>query len=177
MDVTRAWLIVPLVHHERLFGIMMLGRSRSAREVNWEDYDILKTVGRQAASYLAQEETSKALAEARQFEAFNKRFAFVVHDIKNLVSQLSLILSNAARHRANKAFQDDMIETVRQSVEKMNRMLKQLHAEPGWSEPKAAVELTSLLRKVVANQCRARLIRGPRSAGRQDVGGRRRGSA
>ena len=150
--IGRAWLIVPLMHHDRLFGVMILGRPRSARDLNWEDYDILKTVGRQAASYLAQEETSEALAEARQFEAFNKRFAFVVHDIKNLVSQLSLILSNAAKHRANKEFQDDMIETVRQSVEKMNRMLKQLHAEPSWSEPKSPVELTALLRKVVDSQ-------------------------
>jgi putative PEP-CTERM system histidine kinase len=137
---------------ERLYGVMILGRPRVSRQLAWEDFDLLKTVTRQAASYLAEQDTSEALAAARQFEAFNKRFAFVIHDIKNLASQLSLILSNAEKHRGNVQFQNDMIETVRQSVEKINRMLKQLHAEPERSAPRAAVELAALLSDIVATQ-------------------------
>jgi putative PEP-CTERM system histidine kinase len=154
-ELSRAWLVVPLIHHERLFGIMVIGRSRVERELSWEDIDILKTVGRQAASYLAQQESDEALAEARQFEAFNKRFAFIAHDIKNLVSQLSLVLTNAVRHRDNAAFQADVIETLRQSVDKLNRMLRQLHEQPKGIEPTAAVELSVLLRDIVANRSRA----------------------
>ena len=100
---------------------MVLGRPRVERPLAWEDFDILKTVGRQAASYLALQESDRALTEARQFEAFNKRFAFVIHDIKNLASQLSLILANTARHRGNADFQEDVIETVRESVEKIEQ--------------------------------------------------------
>lgn len=147
--IARAWLIVPLFHHETLFGMMLLGQPRAPRELSWEDFDILKTVARQAASYLAEQAASEALTEARQFEAFNKRFAFVAHDIKNLASQLSLILSNAAKHRGNLQFQDDVIETVRQSVDKINRMLKQLHAEPGPELPTRRVALAPLLRQLV----------------------------
>lgn len=150
--VPRAWLVIPLFHHDRLYAIMIVGSPRAQRALTWEDFDILKTVGGQAASILAQQDTSAALAEVRQFEAFNKRFAFVAHDIKNLVSQLSLILSNAARHRGNVDFQDDVIRTVRQSVDKMNRMLRQLHAEPRETLCEEAVDLTSLLRDVVAEQ-------------------------
>ena len=153
--LSRAWLIVPLIHHERLFGIMVIGKQRVERELTWEDVDILKTVGRQAASYLAQQESDEALADARQFEAFNKRFAFIAHDIKNLVSQLSLVLANAVRHRDNAAFQADVIETLRQSVDKLNRMLRQLHAQPKIIEPTAAVDLTVLLREIVAHRSRA----------------------
>ena len=148
-----AWLVIPLLQHERLFGFMVLGRSRAERVVTWEDFDILKTVGQQAASHLAQQESDEALTEARQFEDFNKRFAFVAHDVKNLVSQLSLILRNSARHRGNAEFQDDMIETVRQSVDKLNRMLRQLHAKP--AELPKSVELSRLLRDVVAQRGRA----------------------
>ena len=83
---TRAWLVLPLVHLERIYGVMVLGRPRVSRELTWEDFDLLKTVSRQAASYLSDQDTSEALAAARQFEAFNKRFAFVIHDIKNLAS-------------------------------------------------------------------------------------------
>jgi putative PEP-CTERM system histidine kinase len=151
--VTRAWLIIPLIHHDRLFGIMILGRPRASRRLSWEDFDILKTIGRQAASYLALRESDRALTEARQFEDFNKRFAFVAHDIKNLVSQLSLILANAARHSGNAAFQSDMIETVRQSVDKMNRMLRQLNAQPAQPEPKA-VDLGAVLSDIAARRGR-----------------------
>jgi len=148
----RAWLILPLHHHDELIGIMMLGRPRAARELSWEDFDLLKTVARQAASYLAEHAASEALLEARQFEAFNKRFAFVVHDIKNLASQLSLILSNAPKYRGNARFQDDVIETVRQSVEKMHRMLTQLHAPPQMPATSPPVALAPLLRQIVATQ-------------------------
>ena len=109
-------------------------------------------MARQAASYLAEQAASEALLEARQFEAFNKRFAFVVHDIKNLASQLSLILSNAAKHSGNARFQSDMIETVRQSVDKMNRMLRQLHAQPEESAPPAAFALAPMLHLIVATR-------------------------
>jgi putative PEP-CTERM system histidine kinase len=150
--IARAWLIVPLIRHERLFGIIILGRSRATRVLMWEDFDLLKTVGRQAASYLAEQETSEALAEARQFEAFNKRFAFIAHDIKNLVSQLSLILTNAGRHRGNAAFQQDANETLQRSVDKLNRMLRQLHAQPHRTESGQPVVLAPLLQEIVATR-------------------------
>ena len=149
---TNAWLIVPLVHHDHLLGLIVLGRPRAARQLSWEDFDILKTIGRQAASYLAEQQIGEALAEARQFETFNKRFAFVIHDIKNLVSQLSLMLSNAAKHRGNAQFQDDMLATVKQSVDKMNRMLKQLHAEPDRRQQQKRVDLAPLLHNIVTGR-------------------------
>ncbi len=151
---SRAWLVIPLLLDERLVGILVIGRSRAERALTWEDFDILKTVGQQAASYLAQQKSDEALAEARQFEAFNKRFAFVAHDIKNLVSQLSLLLANSERHRANAEFQSAMIETVRQSVDKLNRMLRQLQTEPPRTQLMKSVELGPLLRDLVGRHSR-----------------------
>lgn len=147
----RLWLIVPLIRHERLFGILLIGRPRAPRALTWEDLDLLKIVGREAASYLAEAETSRALSEARQFEAFNKRFAFIAHDIKNLASQLSLILRNAERHRDNEDFQRDANETLRRSVEKLNRMLRQLSA-PLAEDKTKAIALAPLLSDIVAHR-------------------------
>lgn len=147
----RAWIIVPLIHHEQLRGFIVLGKPRAPKHLDWEDYDLLKTIGRQAASYLAEYELSEALADARQFEAFNKRFAFVIHDIKNLVSQLSLLVTNAARHRHNAAFQDDMIKTIEGSVEKMKRLLLQLHNQPAQGKP---VEIGRLVQGLVESHGR-----------------------
>ena len=111
---------------------------------------MLKTAGQQAASYLAQLEAAKALLVARQFESFNRMSAFVVHDLKNLVSQLSLLLVNVKKHRNNPAFLDDMIGTVQNSVEKMQRLLTQLRSGSPSPVGPSVIELETLLRTAVA---------------------------
>lgn len=146
----RAWLVIPLLLDDKLFAVLVLGRARAERDLTWEDFDLLKTVARQAASYLAQQRSDEALAEARQFEAFNKRFAFVAHDIKNLVSQLSLLLANSEKQRDNPQFQTAMIETVRRSLEKLNMMLRQLRAEPPRQQSAGRIALGTLLRDFLA---------------------------
>jgi putative PEP-CTERM system histidine kinase len=125
-DDTRAWAIVPLVHFGRLTGVAILARPPINRELDWEDLDMMRVVGRQLASYLAEATSQQSLTENRQFEQFNRRFAFVMHDIKNLVSQLSILARNAEKHASKPDFQVDMVETLKSSVEKMNDLLKRL---------------------------------------------------
>src|SRR5205085_1739652 len=96
------------------------------RPLDWEDFDLLRTAGRQAASSLAEAQSQEALANAQRFEEFNRRFAFILHDIKNLVSQLSLLARNAERHADNPEFRADMVATLRSSVGKMNELLMRL---------------------------------------------------
>jgi putative PEP-CTERM system histidine kinase len=125
-DENRAWAIVPLVHFGQLAGIAVLARPPLKRSLDWEDLDMMRVVGRQLASYLAEAVSQQALAENRQFEQFNRRFAFVMHDIKNLVSQLSILSRNAEKHANNPEWQADMVETLKSSVDKMNDLLKRL---------------------------------------------------
>jgi putative PEP-CTERM system histidine kinase len=125
------WLAVPLVHLDSLAGVILLERTLARRTLNWEDYDLLRTLGRQAASYIAESSTQIALDEAAKFDEFNRRFAFIMHDIKNLVSQLSLVARNAERHADNPAFRADMVKTLQSSVGKMNDLLARLAQRPG----------------------------------------------
>ncbi len=148
MAIPRAWLVVPLILHEQLLGFVVLAHSRGQIGLNWEVSDLLKTAGRQAASYLAQLEAAKALLVARQFESFNRMSAFVVHDLKNLVSQLSLLLSNAEKHKHNPDFQQDMIGTIEHSVEKMKRLLLQLRSGQSLDKP-APLRLDEVVGKAV----------------------------
>lgn len=145
------WLAIPLVHLDGLAGVIMLERTLAPRLLNWEDYDLLRTLGRQAASYIAESSTQIALDEAAKFDEFNRRFAFIMHDIKNLVSQLSLVARNAERHADNPAFRADMVKTLQSSVGKMNDLLARLAQRPGsrgdlnWHP----VALSALLAQVV----------------------------
>jgi putative PEP-CTERM system histidine kinase len=122
----QAWLLVPLFMGTELLGFVQLASPRTRMDVNWEVTDLLKTAGRQAASYLAQMQATEALLEARKFEAFSRMSAFVVHDLKNIVTQLSLMMKNAKRLAHNPEFQADMIMTVENSLERMRQLMLQL---------------------------------------------------
>jgi putative PEP-CTERM system histidine kinase len=125
-DDPDAWAMVPLLHYERLLGVVVLARPPHSRTLDWEDFDLLRVLGRQLASYLAEEASQDALGEAQRFDEFNRRIAFVMHDVKNLVSQLSLLARNAEKHADKPAFRADMLVTLKNSTEKLNALLARL---------------------------------------------------
>ena len=131
LNETQAWVITPLIHHERLTGMVVLAAPEYRRPLDWEDFDLLRTAGRQAASSLAEALGQEALSNAQRFEEFNRRFAFILHDVKNLVSQLSLVSRNAERHADNPEFRADMVATLKNSVGKMNDLLARLSPRSG----------------------------------------------
>jgi putative PEP-CTERM system histidine kinase len=147
-----AWLVVPLMVGNELTGFVLLGRSRTQIEVNWEVNDLLRTAGSQAAGFLAQMLATEALLEARKFDAFNKMSAFVVHDLKNIVSQLSLMLKNAERHKDNPEFQQDMLMTVEHAVERMRRLMLQLREGAAPTSAVCGVDMTGLLARIQAGK-------------------------
>lgn len=131
LDDLDCWGVVPLIHHERLIGVVVLASPEYPRALDWEDFDLLRTAGSQAASSLAEALSQEALSNAQRFEEFNRRFAFILHDVKNLVSQLSLLARNAERHADNPEFRADMVETLKNSVGKMNDLLARLSPRSG----------------------------------------------
>lgn len=126
LDHPRAWALIPLVHYERLVGMVVLARPQMVRKFDWEDFDLLRVIGQQVASYLAENASQEALAESARFEDFHRRIAFVMHDIKNLASQFSLLARNAELHAEKPAFRADMLVTLRNSSDKLNALLARL---------------------------------------------------
>lgn len=149
------WLVAPMSHRQRMEGFLILSRPRVNKPLDGEDYELLKIVSRQLASYLAEEAALRRLVDAQQLEQFSKRFAFVIHDIKNITSQLSLMLSNAEKHGGNPEFQADAMRTVRNAVEKMSKLLGQLRPDrvDARSEPNVApmaLPLAPIVRRAVS---------------------------
>lgn len=149
-DLTQAWLILPLTAGGELIGFVVLARARTNIEVNWEVNDLLKTAGRQAASYLAQMRATEALLEVRKFDAFNRMSAFVVHDLKNIVTQLSLMLKNAKRLHANPEFQQDMLMTVENSLDRMRQLMLQLREGATPPGTPVGVDLSAIVQRICA---------------------------
>lgn len=144
LDSPHAWVVQPLIWRDRLLGFVVLAPGMAPSGFDWEITELLRTAARQAAAYLAQAEAAEALSVARQFESFHRTSAFVVHDIKNLAAQLSLLLSNAVKHRHNPEFQEDMLSTVESALGRMNRLLAKL-AEPSRDAAEELVDLNAVL--------------------------------
>ncbi|MFZ4288451.1 XrtA/PEP-CTERM system histidine kinase PrsK [Variovorax sp. HJSM1_2] len=149
-DIPHAWLVVPLIVGDNMIGFVLLASARTNFDVNWEVNDLLKTASRQAASFLSQMQATEALLEVRKFDAFNKMSAFVVHDLKNIVTQLSLMMKNAKRLHDNPEFQQDMLMTVENSLDRMRQLMLQLRE--GATPPGVAVgvDLFSIVQRISA---------------------------
>lgn len=126
LDSDEWWLIVPLFLGKRLFGFVCLKKPRVTRSLNFEDHDLLRTVGRHVAAHVNQAESDKRLAESSQFGTYNRLTAFLMHDLNNLIAQQSLVVTNAEKFRDNPKFVDDAIDTIANSVSRMKRLMEQL---------------------------------------------------
>jgi putative PEP-CTERM system histidine kinase len=129
LDTQGKWrVITPLLVGSELLGFLVLRSPPEPFSMNFEDRDLLKTVGRNVAVQLAQHHADEKLAHSRQFDAYNRFAAFVMHDLKNAVAQLQLLVANAARHRNNPVFFEDAIGTIQNTSERMTRLIEQLQS-------------------------------------------------
>jgi putative PEP-CTERM system histidine kinase len=122
------WLAVPLSAQGRMIGFITLAPSRAPADLNWESFELLRALARQAASYVAEERLARQLVDSRRLQDYAKRFAFVAHDVKNLAGQLRLLVVNAKRHGDDPAFRADAFGTIENAVARLNDLLQQLRA-------------------------------------------------
>lgn len=121
------WLAVPLSHHrEGLAGIVLLAPPRAPFPLDGETFDLLRTLGREVAMFLAERRAAERLADQRKLADYAKRFAFVAHDVKTVSHQLSLLLANAEDNMQDPEFQRDVLLTVRAATDRINMLIARL---------------------------------------------------
>jgi len=125
-ELDEFWLVVPLFIGKQLLGLIVLLKPKVMPTLNFEDHDLLKTVGRHVATHIRQAESDKRLAESSQFGTYHRLSAFLMHDMNNLIAQQSLVVKNAEKFRHDPKFVDDTIETIAHSVARMRRLMEQL---------------------------------------------------
>ena len=153
------WLIVPMFLGRNLYGFIVLLKPRVVPNLNFEDHDLLRTVGRHVGMHINQSELDKRIAESGQFGAYNRLTAFLMHDLNNLIAQQSLVVENAEKHRHNPRFVDDAIDTIANSVARMKRLMEQLT-----SRSKTPARRSTNLREILENAVRRSQARSPSPA-------------
>jgi len=146
-------LMVPLRFAEKLEGFVVCGRLiNSGESFTYEDFDLLRVLARQTTSAIITRRLSEELVASRELVAMGKVSAFVMHDLKNQVSSLSLLVENAADYINDPEFQEDMLETLAGTIDKMKNLisrLKNLREKPELNL--AEVDLREIAERVIRN--------------------------
>ncbi len=126
-ELPNVWLVVPLSVAGRVEGFAVLSLPLAKdRSLTWEDLDLLRTAATQAAGSLALQRALDDIGQLQQFEAFNRLGAFLMHDLKNVLAQQQLVVKNFPRFRDQPEFIDDVILTVENATQRMERLIEQL---------------------------------------------------
>ncbi len=150
-------LALPFFRDEKVWGFALLKAvDREEVSLNWEVRDYLTAVTDQVATFVYHHEAARAVAENAQFAAFNRMSAFVLHDLKNVLAQIDLILANADKHKHNPEFIDDTFETLHHTKARMDKMLRQLTEKKVEEARRDEAHLLSkLIRHVIDNRCQS----------------------
>lgn len=152
-----ARLLVPVMHADQMRAVLLLDDPVGEFDLQYEDRDLLLTLGRHVAALLAQLEAESRLAENRQFEAYSRLSVFLLHDLKNCAATLRLFVSNASRHKHKPEFIDDAVSTVDSVARRISRIMEQLRHESD-NPRRTVVDVETALQGVVA-RCSDRLPR------------------
>jgi len=119
-------LLTPISVGDHLIGLIGLGPEFTGGQYGHDDFDLLTVLGRQTASSLMAVRMAEELAHTREQQAWNRLSAFVLHDIKNAATMLSLVKENAPDHIHEPEFQEDMLELMGDALKRMGRVEKRL---------------------------------------------------
>ncbi len=117
---------IPLVAGGQALGLLTVGSKVGTDAYTHEDFDLLKTVADQTAASLLNLKLSGQLQQAKELEALRTMSAFFIHDLKNVASKLSLTVQNMPIHFNNPEFRADALQSISQSLEKINGMCNRL---------------------------------------------------
>jgi len=113
---------IPLAMSGQFIGLLTLHDRVAEIPLYDADFDLLRTIGDQTAGMLLNLKLSERLRQAKEIEVLQTMSAFLMHDLKNLASSLSLTMENLPIHFDNPEFRNDALKIVQQSVNKVNSL-------------------------------------------------------
>ncbi|NQZ87228.1 MAG: PEP-CTERM system histidine kinase PrsK [Colwellia sp.] len=149
IDSNNIRIIVPIFIGKAFYGMFTLAGKKETKQLNWEDRDLLFAISKQLGNFVSLHEANDKLAESKQFDAFNRMSAFLVHDLKNVQAQLALIGTNAKKHGDNPEFIADVFETVESATERLSKVLSQLRNKQVAQSESILVDISELIDSVV----------------------------
>jgi putative PEP-CTERM system histidine kinase len=145
-----AAVFAPLIVQQKLMGLLALGEKQTDDPFSKEDFDLLETLANQSSVAILNAKLNEDLALSREMQSFHKLSSFVLHDLRNSVSMLSMVVKNAEDNWENQEFQKDMLQTISTAVTKMRTLISKISTLPDkLVMKKQAVQINDIIRKVI----------------------------
>jgi putative PEP-CTERM system histidine kinase len=94
------------------------------------DYVLLRSAAAHAASAISNSRLFEERMRLNEQAAFHRLSTFIMHDLKNSASMLSMVAQNAEKHFHNPDFQKDALQAISAAVARMKKMIGSLSDFP-----------------------------------------------
>jgi putative PEP-CTERM system histidine kinase len=143
--------LFPVFIGELLAGILALQGGRK-RPFDNEDLSLVEVFTNSIGDVLFKNQVLKERIEKKQFESFHHVASFIIHDIKNQVATLNLVVKNAERNLNNPSFQTSMMTSLRSCAGNLQSLIDRLSVPTRRSGvERSSVPLRPLLEEVAEN--------------------------
>ena len=150
LEKLKATVCVPLIVQTKFMGILALGEKEQNEPYSKEDFDLLETLANQSSVAILNAKLNEDLIVSKEMESFHKLSSFVLHDLKNSVSMLSMIIKNAERNWEKQEFRRDMVTTISNAVSKMRSIISKISTLPDKLVPKREmVGINDLITRII----------------------------
>lgn len=136
------FLLVPFVARQQSLGFWGIGAHGDGRGLSSDEIGFIEAAASPVALTILGARMTDELVVSREIESFHRISSFVVHDLKNSVAMLSMLLQNAEKNIQNPEFQKAALVTVAKAVDRQQKILSRL-TEPT-SGDKLSFEKTDL---------------------------------
>ncbi|OQX57557.1 hypothetical protein B5M50_05640, partial [candidate division KSB1 bacterium 4484_219] len=113
-----------------LIGVLSLGGKSNGERFSKEDFELLEIIANQSSIAIQNAKLSEELIVSKELESFHKVSSFVIHDLKNAISMLSMMVKNSETNLNNAEFQQDMLATISNAIERMQALISRISTVP-----------------------------------------------
>jgi len=150
LDSLGAAMVNAMTVKQQTLGFLSVGLKQDRSDFSEEDKDLLKVISRQAAISVLNAQLSEELIVSREMEQFNKFSSFIIHDLKNCVSMLSMIMQNSKDNFARPEFQKAALTTLNGTINRMKDLMHKFSSIPKELElKKSEADLNQLVSGII----------------------------
>ncbi len=149
------FLLVPLIARQQSLGFWGIGSHSSGRRLSSDEIGFIEAAANPVALTILGARMTDELLVSREMDSFHRFSSFVLHDLKNSVGMLSLLLENAEKNISNPEFQKEALLTISKAVNRQKKIISRLTEEK--TDDKLSLEVSRMSDLIAQTLERVRL--------------------
>jgi putative PEP-CTERM system histidine kinase len=125
----QVFLLVPFIARQQFLGFWGIGRHDGKSELTSDEISFIEAAASPVALTIMGARMTDELLVSREIDSYHKFSSFVLHDLKNSVAMLSMLMQNAEKNINNPEFQKAALVTIGKAVDRQKKIISRLTEE------------------------------------------------